>query len=251
MKHPRVVVVTGGGTGIGFAIAQRFSASGDKVIIVGRREAVLQKAVERLNQNKLDDQVADYMVADLSRPNDVTAFRRKLEEGHITTIDILVNNAGGSIQRGSDSLQNIAEQFIQNYEANVLSAVLTTEVLKDMFITSGGRVISLSSIGALKGGGPAYSAAKAAVIGWSYALANELSSKQITVNVIAPGFVPDTEFFGTTMNPERHEQLVSQTLLKRPGTPEDIAGTAFFLASQEAAYITGQVIQVMGGALVR
>lgn len=71
------------------------------------------------------------------------------------------------------------------------------------------------------------------------------------MNVIAPGFVPDTEFFGTTMSPERHEQLVSQTLLKRPGTPQDIAGTAFFLASQEAACITGQVIQITSGALVR
>lgn len=251
MKHPRIVVVTGGGTGIGFAIAQRFSDSGDKVIIIGRRKAVLQKAVERLNQTKGDDQAADYVVADLSKSGDVAAFRRKLEQEHVTNIDVLVNNAGGHIQRDGDSLQKISEQFTQNYEANVLSAVLTTEALKDILTPSTGRVINLSSIGALKGGGSAYSAAKAAIIGWSYALANELSPKQITVNVIAPGFVPDTEFFGTTMNPERHEQLVSQTLLKRPGTPRDIAGTAFFLASQEAAYITGQVIQVTGGALVR
>ena len=112
-------------------------------------------------------------------------------------------------------------------------------------------MINLSSIGALKGGGAAYSAAKAAIIGWSYALANELGARSITVNVIAPGYVPDTEFFGDTMTPERHDKLVSQTLLNRPGTPHDIAGTAFFLASPEAAYITGQVIQVHGGALVR
>ncbi len=251
MKHPRTILITGGGTGIGLAMAKRFVTAGDQVIIVGRRESVLQEATKQLSQNQQDDAPTGYVATDLSSSKGVMALRQALPEKGVKSIDVLINNAGGSIQRRGDSLEDIAEQFTQNYEANVLSAVLTTEALKDILASPDGRVINLSSIGALKGGGPAYSAAKAAVIGYSYALANELGAKQITVNVIAPGYVSDTEFFGDTLTPERHESLIAQTLLKRPGTPQDIAGMAFFLASEEASYITGQVLQVLGGALVR
>jgi 3-oxoacyl-[acyl-carrier protein] reductase len=253
MNNRRTILITGGGTGIGLAMAQRFLAGDDTVIIVGRREAVLQKAVKELNRDTQERSSprADYIAADLSRPDDVATLRKTLLDKRTTTIDVLINNAGGSIKASGDSLQDIAEQFMQNMTANLFSAVLTTEVLKDMLVLPGGRIINLSSIAALRGGGPAYSAAKAAVIGWSYALATELGPKQITVNVIAPGYVPGTEFFKDTMTTERHERLISQALLQKSGTPHDIANMAFFLASGEAAYITAQVFRVDGGALVR
>ncbi len=243
----RNVVITGGGTGIGLEMARVFVKAGDTVIIVGRRQDALQKAVDELKPYGN----ADWISADLSKLEDVKHLAARLAQKKLSDIDVLINNAGGSIQAKGNGLQDVAGQYTENFEANLLTAVLTTEALKEHIVSPDGRVINLSSIGALKGGGAAYSAAKAAIIGWSYALANELGARSITVNVIAPGYVPDTEFFGDTMTPERHDKLVSQTLLNRPGTPHDIAGTAFFLASPEAAYITGQVIQVHGGALVR
>jgi 3-oxoacyl-[acyl-carrier protein] reductase len=241
----RNVVITGGGTGIGLEMARVFVRAGDNVVIVGRRQDALQKAVDELKAHGN----ADWISADLSKPEGVEHLVKTLVQKKLPGIDVLINNAGGSIQARSNNLQDIAAQHTENFKANLLTAVLTTEALKERL--ANGRVINLSSIAALKGGGAAYSAAKAAIIGWSYALANELGTKNITVNVIAPGYVQDTEFFGDTMTSERHDKLVSQTLLSRPGTPHDIAGTAFFLASPEAAYITGQVIQVNGGALVR
>lgn len=249
-KQVRNIVITGGGTGIGLEMARVFVKAGDHVVIVGRRPAVLQKAVDELKTLGS----ADCISADLSKPEGAEDLVTDLKQKKLLSIDVLINNAGGnadsSIQTTSSNLQNTAAQFNENFKANVLTAVLTTEALKE-HVAPNGRVINLSSIGALKGGGAAYSAAKAAIIGWSYALANELAAKNITVNVIAPGYVQDTEFFGDTMTPERHEKLVSQTLLNRSGTPHDIAGTAFFLASPEAAYITGQVIRVNGGMLVK
>jgi 3-oxoacyl-[acyl-carrier protein] reductase len=111
-------------------------------------------------------------------------------------------------------------------------------------------VVNLSSIAALRGGGDSYSGAKAAVIGWTLSLAGELGAEGITVNVVVPGYVQGTEFFGDAMTPERHRNLVASTLLGRPGRPEDVAGMVGYLASEQAAYVTGQVLQVNGGALL-
>lgn len=186
---PRTILITGGGTGIGLAMAKLFSAAGDKVIIVGRREAVLQAVVCELNLPQDEDGQsgnssslrtdlslsadndnaktadasgisADYVVADLSKPDEVSKLRETLHQKHIQAIDVLINNAGASTPRQGDSLQEIAEQHIKNYEANVLSAALTTEALKHLIASPNGRIINLSSIAALRGGGPAYSAAK-------------------------------------------------------------------------------------------
>jgi 3-oxoacyl-[acyl-carrier protein] reductase len=113
----------------------------------------------------------------------------------------------------------------------------------------GGHIINVSSIAALAGGGDSYSAAKAAILGWTLDLATRLGPDGIRVNAVVPGYVTGTEFFGERMTPERHQRLVDRTLLGRPGTPEDIAGSVFFLASPDAAYVTGQFLQVNGGAL--
>jgi 3-oxoacyl-[acyl-carrier protein] reductase len=247
MAKQRVVIVTGGGTGIGLAMAKKFCKAGDKVIIVGRREGVLNKAVQQLIKDGDD---ADSICADLTKPQDVTKLTQEISRRKIKNVDVLINNAGGLIQPKGKDLQSVARQYTENFEVNTLSAVLTTEALKD-HITKGGRIINLSSIAALRGGGSAYSAAKAAIIGWSFALANEMSMYKTTVNVIAPGYVPDTEFFGDTMTKKRHDWLVSMTPLQRAGTPNDVAEMAFFLASDKASFITGQVMQVNGGALMR
>ena len=114
----------------------------------------------------------------------------------------------------------------------------------------GSRVVNLSSIAALRPGGGAYGASKAALIGWTYSLAAELGPEGMTANIVASGHVTDTEFFGDTLTAERRSRLVAETMTGLPSTPVDVAAAVFYLASTEAAQITGQVLQVNGGALV-
>src|SRR5205085_402848 len=131
---------------------------------------------------------------------------------------------------------------------NVLTAVLLTEALRARLRRPGGRVIAVSSIAASRGGG-SYAAAKAALHGWIYGLAAELGREGITANVVAPGYVAETEFFADTMTRERHESLVAQTLTGRAGCPADIAAAARYLSSADAGFVTGQVLHVNGGSL--
>ena len=130
-----------------------------------------------------------------------------------------------------------------------MSAVLTTTALTGR-LAVGGTVVLLSSIAAERGsGGGSCGAAKAAVAAWNVDLSAELGARGITANVVSPGFVADTEFFHGRMTGERRKTLLNQTRNKREGRPDDIAETVFFLASAGARHITGQVINVNGGAV--
>jgi 3-oxoacyl-[acyl-carrier protein] reductase len=247
----RSVVVSGGGTGIGRAIASRFARVGDRVAILGRRETVLRDAAAELNRELSTDEPRVFAFpGDVSNPETVRQVARQIEEFDHGGLNVLVNNVGGIVQGPDASLEEIAANWTETYRSNVLTGVLLTEALLPRLRRPGGRVVNLSSIAAFRGGGGPYSAAKAAVVGWTLDLAVRLGPEGITVNVVAPGYITGTEFFGDRMTKARHDRLVAQTLDGRAGHPEDVASTVFWVASEEMSHVTGQVIQVNGGALL-
>ncbi|MFJ7898905.1 SDR family NAD(P)-dependent oxidoreductase [Streptomyces sp. NPDC096198] len=240
----RNVVISGGGTGIGLAAARVFAADGDRVLLLGRRREVLERA---------DVPGALVHAADLSDPG---AVRRVAEyaAAELGTVDVLIHSAGGAGHleppaEADDPLEAVAHTWTVNFRLNLLTAVLLTEALRDRLASPGGRVLFLSSIAAYRGSGSgAYAAAKAALHPYAFDLARQLGPRGITVNAVAPGYVEDTGFFGDTMDPARRDRLIAETSTGRAGTPGDVAQTLHWLASPGAGHITAQVIQVNGGA---
>jgi 3-oxoacyl-[acyl-carrier protein] reductase len=169
-------------------------------------------------------------------------------------VDVLVHSAGGSgllepDAPGDDPLDAVAHAWTVNFRLNTLTAVLLTEALKPRLAEPGGRVLFLGSIAAYRGSGSgAYAAAKAGLHPYAHALARALGPRGITVNVVAPGYIEDTEFFGDAIGEERRARLVGETSNGRAGTPGGVAGTLHWLASPAAGHITSQIIQVNGGA---
>ncbi|MDG4794099.1 SDR family NAD(P)-dependent oxidoreductase [Micromonospora sp. WMMD1082] len=240
-------VVSGGGTGIGAAVARALVAEGCSVLVVGRRADVLAATVERIGADTGRPDAIRAVTADLADPEQVG---RVVEAVGGRPVDVLVNNAGGYLGGDDGTLAGVAAQWRANLDANVLTAVLLTEALLPVLRRPGGRVILVSSIAAQRGGGGPYSAAKAALHGWAYDLAAQLGSEQITVNVVSPGYVAETEFFGDRMTPEGHARRVAQTLVGRAGVPDDVAEAVRYLASPAAGYVTGQVLGVNGGSVL-
>lgn len=233
----RQVVVTGGGTGIGLAVAETFAAAGDAVTITGRRAGVIEEAATRIG--------ARAVVADAADPTGVAAMLDALPD----RVDVLVNNAGGNtdFDRAEPvNLAGLADQWRANFDSNVLSAVLTTTAVAPR-LDAGGRVVLLGSIAARMGAG-SYGAAKAALEAYTATAATELGPRGVTVNLVAPGLILETEFFRGRLGANGIATRVAATKNKRAGTPADVAATVRFLASPEAGHITGQVVHVNGGA---
>jgi 3-oxoacyl-[acyl-carrier protein] reductase len=235
----RQVLITGGATGIGYAVAARFAREGDSVLITGRRHDRLQTAVRRLGST------VRAVVCDATDPTAVDALRPSLP----ASVDVLVNNAGGNTdfdRAEPTDLEELAASWRANLDANLVSAVLMTALVADR-LSRGGSVISVGSIAADKGAG-SYGAAKAALASWNVDLAGELGARGITANVVAPGYIADTEYFRDRMTNSRREHLIAATRTGRGGRPDDVAGAVLFLASVDARHITAQVLAVNGGA---
>lgn len=248
----RVVVVSGGGTGIGQAVAARFGRDAADVVIVGRRADVLDHAVSAIEAQGASSVHA--ITADLTDPEQALRVRDEVAERH-GKADVVVANAGGNVtlqgppsDPGANRLVTVREHWQRNFEANVLTSVLLVEALAEI-LADAGRVVLLSSIAALRGSGNgSYGAAKAALHPYAFDLSSALGPRGITVNVVAPGYVEETEFFGDTMTDERRERLRSQTHNGRVGTAMDIAETVHWLASPGAGHVTAQIVQVNGGS---
>ncbi|MGW7573731.1 SDR family NAD(P)-dependent oxidoreductase [Streptomyces sp. NPDC054765] len=237
----RTILVTGGGTGIGRAVARHFAGAGDKVIVTGRRPGPLAETAA-------GHPTVRPLVCDHTDPGALTALLAELPE----RIDILVNNAGGNADLGTDldtagatGLAAYARDFRANLDANLVSAALTTKAL-DGRLAAGGAVVHIGSIAADQGAG-SYGAAKAGLASWNVELSRVLGPRDITANVVAPGYIAGTDFFRDQLTDERRDRLVAASALGRPGAPDDIAGTVAFLASPAARHLTGQVLNVNGG----
>ncbi|MFI0419724.1 SDR family NAD(P)-dependent oxidoreductase [Spongiactinospora sp. 9N601] len=240
----RLAVVSGGGSGIGKAIARALAEDGDQVVILGRRGDVLKQSAEEINEAAGGERVT-VRRADLTQPDDVARVAATIEG----PVDVLVNNAGGRLHGGASDdadLTKIAGAWREHYNVNVLPTVLLTRALRGHLRRPGGRVIAIGSNAALLGRG-AYGAAKAALHAWAYGLVPELAADGITVNVVAPGMALDAASPRFVRNAEQARQLVP---MGRFGTHEEMAGAVRYLASPQAGYVTGQILQVNGGMVL-
>ncbi len=241
----RVAIVTGAGSGIGRAIAHKFGQAGAVVAVCDLITAAAEQVAEEINQEGGRAKPFTVDVADSARVGEVV---NEIETG-LGGIHILVNNAG--ITRDNLLLRMSEEDFDRVIAVNLKGAFnLTRACCRVMMKVRWGRIINISSvIGQMGNAGQAnYAAAKAGLIGFTKSVAKELASRNITVNAVAPGFIRTA--MTEKLDPAVQQAYIQMIPLKRAGTPEDVAGLCLFLASEEAGYITGQVIRVDGGMLM-
>jgi 3-oxoacyl-[acyl-carrier protein] reductase len=237
----RVALVTGSSRGIGKAIALKLSEAGANVVVNDSRG----NAGEVSEQIKLNGKQSIACVADVSSSVEVNAMVEQTVET-FGKIDILVNNAG--IIRDQLLLKMADAEWESVLDVNLKSVFFCTRaVIKYMLKQRYGRIINISSVVGLIGnvGQANYASAKAGIIGFTRSVAREVAPRGITVNAVAPGFI-DT---GMTqrLTDEQKQTLLTRIPLGYLGSPEDVASTVVFLASDEARYITGQVLSVDGG----
>lgn len=239
----KIVLVTGAGRGIGASIAKRFASEGAEVIVnySGNDEAA-QKTVDEITAT--GGQAQKYKCS----VNDSESVKVMIDEiiKEFGRIDILVNNAG--ITKDGLMLRMTDEDFDRVIDVNLKGTFNCTKyVSKYMLKQKSGKIINISSVVGLSGnaGQVNYSASKAGIIGITKSAAKELSSRGITVNAVAPGYV-DTDMTKVISDNIRNE-ILKNIPLQRMGNVEDISNCVAFLASEDASYITGQVISVDGG----
>ena len=236
----KTALVTGASGGIGGAIAKALHAQGAKVVLSGTRVEALEAVKAELGGN------AFIVQADLSDPASVEALPKAAEEAAGSAIDILVNNAG--ITKDNLFMRMKDEEWDQVIAVNLTAAFrLSRGVLRAMMKKRWGRIIQISSVVAATGnpGQGNYAAAKAGLIGMTKSLAAEVASRNITVNAVAPGFIQTA--MTEVLSDQQKELIVARIPAGRMGRGSEIAAAVAYLASEEAAYVTGETIHVNGG----
>ena len=235
----QAALVTGASGGIGGAIARALYAHGATVALAGTRTAALDALSRELSER------THILTADLADPDSADKLARDAEAA-MGKIDILVNNAG--ITRDNLALRMKDEDWQAVLDVNLTAAFrLTRAVLRGMVRRRHGRVISIASVVGVTGnpGQANYAAAKAAMIGMTKSLAAEVATRGITVNCIAPGIIATA--MTDKLNDDQKSRILAQIPMARLGVPDDVGPAAVYLASAEAAYMTGQTLHINGG----
>ena len=235
----KTALVTGATGGIGGAIAKALHASGAHVGISGRNEEKLKALADELGER------VSVLPADLSAEGAAADLVKAADEA-LGQIDILVNNAG--LTRDGLSMRMSEEDWQQVIDVNMSATFkLAQAVQRGMMKRRHGRIVNIASVVGVTGnpGQCNYVASKAGMIGWSKAMAQEVASRGIAINCIAPGFIATA--MTDALNDEQKEKINATIPAGKMGSSEDIAAAAVYLASDEAAYVTGQTIHVNGG----
>jgi 3-oxoacyl-[acyl-carrier protein] reductase len=245
----KAVVVTGGSSGIGRAIARRCAEAGADVLISYRRNRA--GADEAAAELRRSGRRVEVIQADISREEDIATLARTASD-KLGRVDVWINNAGADILTGEGGrltrVQKLDMVLAVDVRGTVLASWAAAKLMREQ--GPGGVIINMSwdhVILGMAGENPVlYSAAKGAVMSFSKSLARELAPG-IRVNILAPGFIETA--FGQDADSRFRDEVVELTPLKRWGTPDDVAGAALFLASDEAKFMTGQMIMVNGGVV--
>ena len=238
----KIALVTGASQGIGRAIASRLAAQGARVVLAARGMEKLESLAREIRDQGGD---ALPLSLDVARSEEVASQLSQLPAEY-AEVEILVNNAG--ITRDNLLARMSLEQWNEVLRTNLTgSFAVTREFIRGMLRKRWGRVIFISSVVGLMGniGQVNYGASKAGMIGFSKSLAREMGSRNITSNVIAPGFIETA--MTEEMTDQARKELAKTIVMRRFGSAEEVAAATLFLASQEAGYITGEVINVSGG----
>ncbi len=238
----KTVVVTGSGRGIGRTIAERFAKLGARVVISDLDQAVVEQVASEISPDAIGIKANVTEAADVER-----LFEQVLAA--FGSVDVVVNNAG--VTRDGLAVRMEEKDWDMVLDINLKGAFLVTKsAARIMMKQRSGRLVNISSIIGLQGnaGQSNYSASKAGLIGLTKSVAKELGSRGITVNAVAPGFI-DTDMT-RSLSEAAKNYFLDRVVIKRSGTADDVASAVLFLASDDAAYITGQVLSVDGGLTI-
>ena len=241
----QVALVTGGGSGLGYATAKCLSSAGAKVIITGRRENVLKQACEELGEN------VTYFVYDVTDTENAKNFIDTIVNKY-GSLDILVNNAGRHCKKAVEDIS--IQDFRDVMDVHLYgSCALSQAVIPYMRKKKCGNIIFISSMSALLGMTKVcvYGSAKSAMLGLTRCLAGDVSADGIRVNAIIPGFI-DTPMFHQAVDTDlpRQQKILGHTPMNSYGTPEDIGWAAVYLSSKAASFVNGTTITVDGGCSI-